>query len=84
MSEPIIFIDSSEILEMKVAGPVFKQFAELLDLSGIEIYGRPSHDLVERLRLKAQMLGSGNVTVHELHAGFARFGVPTLDTPDSP
>jgi quinol monooxygenase YgiN len=58
---------------MKVAGPAFAGFAEFIKMSGIDIYGRPSQGLLERLRLKARTLDSGNVIVHELHAGFARF-----------
>lgn len=38
----------------------------------IDVYGRPDGGLVERLRQKAEMLGSGTVRVHDLHAGFAR------------
>jgi len=41
----------------------------------IDVFGRPSDHLVEQLRQKAQMLGSGTVLVHELHAGFARSAV---------
>jgi hypothetical protein len=36
------------------------------------VYGRPDDGLIEGLRQKAEMLGSGTVRVHELHAGFAR------------
>lgn len=128
MSEPIVFIDSSEILEgkleelktamkelvefvqaneprpiaydvyfneggtrmtvvqvhpdsasmefhMRVAGPAFPKFAELIKLLTMDVYGKPSDDLLEQMRTKAQMLGSATVLVHELHAGFARFGI---------
>jgi len=60
---------------MKVAGPAFSRFAEFVKLLTIDIYGKLSDDLLEQMRKKAQMLGNGTVTVHELHAGFARFGV---------
>jgi len=59
---------------MKVAGPAFPKFAEFIKLLTIDVYGKLSDDLVEQLRKKAQMLGTGTVVVHELHAGFARFG----------
>jgi hypothetical protein len=38
----------------------------------IDVYGRPDAAIVERLRQKAALLGSGVVRVHELHAGFTR------------
>lgn len=65
---------ASAEFHMNVAGPAFAKFADFIKMSGIDIYGRPSQDLLERLRLKAQMLGSGTVAVHELHAGFSRLG----------
>lgn len=64
---------ASAEFHMNVAGPAFAKFVEFIKMSGIDIYGRPSRSLLERLRLKSQMLGSGTVVVHELHAGFARF-----------
>ncbi len=64
---------ASAEFHMKVAGFAFPKFVEFIKLLGIDIYGRPSQSLLERLRLKAQMLGNGTVAVHELHAGFARF-----------
>ncbi len=57
---------------MKVAGPKFPPIGEFIRLLSIDVYGRPDHRLVERLRQKAEMLGSGTVRVHDLHAGFAR------------
>ena len=38
----------------------------------IDVYGHPDDALVAHLRQKAEVLGSGSVRVHELHAGFAR------------
>ncbi|HZD60432.1 MAG TPA: hypothetical protein VE439_08295 [Anaerolineae bacterium] len=66
---------ASAEFHMNVAGPAFRKFTELLQLLRIDIYGKPSQELLERLRQKAQLLGSETVAVHELHAGFARFGV---------
>jgi len=64
----------SESLEfhMDTGAEEFRKFADLIDLSGIEVYGSVSDGVLERLRRKAQMLGSGAVAVHDLHAGFAR------------
>jgi quinol monooxygenase YgiN len=60
---------------MKVAGPAFPKFVELIKLSTMDVYGKPSDDLVERMRQKVRMLGNARVVVHELQAGFARFGI---------
>jgi hypothetical protein len=59
---------------MKVAGPIFQKFTDLVVLSRIDLYGRPSDALVEQMRRKANLLGNAPVVVNELHAGFARFG----------
>jgi quinol monooxygenase YgiN len=57
---------------MTVAGPAFAGFAELVTLSTLDIYGKPSEELLELLRRKVQMLGDATVNVHDLQAGFAR------------
>jgi quinol monooxygenase YgiN len=57
---------------MTVAGPAFAGFAELVTLSTLDVYGKPSGELLELLRRKVQMLGDATVTVHDLQAGFAR------------
>ena len=57
---------------MRVAGPAFAGFAELVTLSTLDVYGKPSGELLELLRRKVQMLGDATVTVHDLQAGFAR------------
>lgn len=62
-------------LHMKVAGPAFPKFAQFIKMLTIDIYGKPSDDLIEQLRQKARMLGNGTVLVHGLYAGFARFGI---------
>jgi len=59
---------------MEVAGPAFRKFTEFINLSTIEVYGQVSDKVLNQLRQKAQMLGSGTVLVHNLYAGFARFG----------
>jgi quinol monooxygenase YgiN len=57
---------------MTVAGPAFAGFAELVTLSTLDLYGKPSEELLELLRRKVQMLGDATVIVHDLQAGFAR------------
>jgi quinol monooxygenase YgiN len=57
---------------MTVAGPAFAGFAELVTLSTLDVYGKPSGELLELLRRKVQMLGDATVTVHDQQAGFAR------------
>ena len=65
--------DSASLeLHMDIGGPEFRKFASLIDLSRIEVYGRVSDAVLDRLHEKARMLGRGTVTVHELYAGFAR------------
>ena len=62
---------------MEVAGPVFRQFVELVTLSSIRLYGEPSEKLLKQLHEKARVLGRGAVLVEveALHAGFDRFAV---------
>jgi hypothetical protein len=68
-----INVDSASLeLHMEVAGPKFPPIGEFIDMLAIDVYGRPEAALVERLRQKAALLGSGVVRVHELHAGFTR------------
>jgi quinol monooxygenase YgiN len=57
---------------MTVAGRAFAGFAELITLTTLDVYGKPSEELLELLRRKVQMLGDATVIVHELQAGFAR------------
>jgi quinol monooxygenase YgiN len=58
---------------MKTAGPAFPKFRELIRLSTMDIYGKPSDSLLEQMRQKARMLGNATVVVHEHQAGFTRF-----------
>ena len=60
-------------LHLEVAGPKFPPVAPLITMKTIEIFGRPTEELLARLRAKAQLLGAGSVIVHDAHAGFARF-----------
>jgi hypothetical protein len=57
---------------MEVAGPEFSKVGEFITLETIDVYGQPSDDLVQQLRTKASSLGTGTVSVHDLHQGFDR------------
>jgi quinol monooxygenase YgiN len=59
---------------MRIAGPRFAAFADLVNLRSIDVYGRPSDDAVAQMQAKGRMLGGAPVTVHSLHAGFIRDG----------
>jgi quinol monooxygenase YgiN len=59
---------------MKVAGPTFTKFVDLIKMSSMDVYGAPSVQLREQMRQKAVMLGAGGLTVHEFAGGFARLG----------
>lgn len=50
----------------------FRKFSDLIVLSSMEVYGRVSDAVLERLQQKAEMLGAQHVTVHDFHAGFVR------------
>lgn len=50
----------------------FRRFAELIELSRIEVYGAVDDAVRERLDRKARSLGGETVVVHEFEAGFAR------------
>ena len=67
---------SSESFErhMEIAGPVFRKFADLLTLSRIDFYGKPSSIAVDQMRRKAELLGNAPVVVNDLQTGFMRLG----------
>ena len=58
------------------AAAVFRQFKGLIRMTSMDVYGRPSDTLLERLRRKALVLGNADVTVHRAHAGFTRPWAP--------
>jgi len=61
-------------LHMEVGRSAFQEFADLIDLYSIEVYGQPSDEVISLLEDKAAMLGdNGVVEVHDRHAGFLRF-----------
>lgn len=64
----------SESLEhhLQVVGPVVRQFAELVSLTSIRIYGEPSEKVLRQSHEKARVLGGDAVVVDSLHAGFTR------------
>lgn len=66
----------SDALEfhLKVGGPAFAKFRDLIRLTAIEVYGNASANLLKQVNEKARMLGGGTVAVHELQGGFTRFG----------
>jgi hypothetical protein len=70
--------DSASLeLHMKLAGPLFRQFVELVTLSSIHIYGEPSEQVLQQSLEKARLLGRGSVVVESVHAGFARLSSVT-------
>ena len=68
-------------LHMDVGREAFREFGDLIDMEGIEVYGQPSDRMLEQLESKARDLGeSGSVTVGSLAAGFSR--LPAHDQVD--
>lgn len=59
---------------MDVAGPLFARFADMLTLRTVDVYGTPSDRILDQLRQKTELLGTATIQVHDLQAGFARFG----------
>jgi quinol monooxygenase YgiN len=57
---------------MKVAGPLFRDFAELVQLLTIDVYGAVGPELMSRLAQKAELLGRASVRTHPFHVGFVR------------
>jgi hypothetical protein len=68
-----LHVDSGSLeSHLEVGGPVFRKFSELLTLSSIHVYGKVSAKVLKQLHEKARSLGTGEVVVHDLHAGFSR------------
>ncbi|ELY50583.1 hypothetical protein [Natronococcus jeotgali] len=63
--------DSLEF-HMEVPGPKFPSIGEFIERESIDVYGHLSEPLIQRLRDKASELGSGRVSIHELHRGVGR------------
>jgi hypothetical protein len=66
--------DSASLeFHMEIARPEFRKMTEFVELTTIEIYGKPSEKALMQLRQKAEMLGEGRrVIVQEPLAGFSR------------
>ncbi|HET9084079.1 MAG TPA: hypothetical protein VFN41_06700 [Candidatus Limnocylindrales bacterium] len=65
----------SESLELHlgIGGPGFRKVGAFIELQRIDVFGRPSPLVLERLREKAAMLGKdAHVEVHEFASGFER------------
>jgi hypothetical protein len=68
-------------LHMEVGAEAFREFADLIEMETIEVYGEPSDRMLAQLDRKARDLGdAGNVTIGTLNAGFSRLA----DRPASP
>lgn len=57
---------------MRIAGPAFPGFTQMIRMQTKDVYGQPSEELLGLLRQKARRLGDIPVAVHTLHAGFMR------------
>jgi hypothetical protein len=56
-----------------IGGPEFRKVGAFIDLQQVDVFGRPSAAVLERLQQKAAMLGTvARVDVHELASGFER------------
>jgi hypothetical protein len=65
-------------LHLDIGGAEFRKLAQLLTLTTIECYGRPSYKALEQLRQKAAMLGDGGTIVSvDRTAGFTRIASAT-------
>lgn len=74
MTVVAIHPDSDSLkLHLEIGRSAFEGFAHLIDLDSIEVYGRPSDQVLSMLEDKAAMLGDeARVDVHEHQAGFLR------------
>ena len=68
---------------LDVAGPAFRELADLITLSSIRVYGEPSKRALMQLHDKARLLGRDDVAVHGLEAGFSRIGFHRLRSPNA-
>jgi hypothetical protein len=65
--------DSASLeFHLDLAGRVFERFVALVDMSSIQVYGKPSERVIRQRRDRAGLLGSGVVRVQPLHAGLVR------------
>lgn len=65
--------DSASLeFHMDVGREEFRKFSDIIDLLRIDVYGRVSDAVMDRLHRKARMLGDATVAVHAFHEGFWR------------
>ncbi len=64
-------------LHLEIGKEEFRSLAEMITLTGIEVYGSISDRAREMLEQKARMLGGSGVAVTERFAGFARTAHPS-------
>jgi len=50
----------------------FRKFKEYIELQKIQVYGKITKSVIERLQKKAQMLGNGTVEIYNFYSGFSR------------
>ncbi|ODR81274.1 hypothetical protein BG842_05435 [Haladaptatus sp. W1] len=68
--------DSASLeFHMDIGREKFLPIGEFMEIQTIDVYGRPNEKVLEQLHDKASTLGSGAVSIHELHHGFERFAV---------
>ena len=59
---------------MDIGWEKFRAFSDHIHQRSIDVYGPVSDHVIDRLRRKIDMLGSGKVTRHGRHAGFTLSG----------
>ena len=66
--------DSASLeLHLGIGGPGFRRVGAFIDLQRIDVFGRPSPDVIERLHEKAAALGTdAHVEVHGFASVFER------------
>jgi len=57
---------------LRVAAEAFREFADLLQLRSMDVYGEPSDTLLGLIRAKVDLLGPADLVLHRSHVGFAR------------
>jgi hypothetical protein len=65
---------ASMMFHMDIGWEKFRAFTQFIDQRSIDVYGDAGEEVTARLHRKIEMLGSGKVTAHHLHAGFRRPG----------
>lgn len=58
---------------MELGREAFREFADLIDMQTIQVYGEPGEQVRRLLEQKAEMLGEdGRVEIHDRKGGFSR------------